>query len=69
MSIINIRQAVESGAVDAQGARDYLTRANGAFVTQFAGVFSDFMHLLLEADRYPGVPLLSGKDRAGLRLP
>ena len=66
VDVINIRQAVESGAVDAQGARDYLTRANGAFVTQFAGVFSDFMHLLLEADRYPLVFHCSaGKDRAG----
>ncbi len=64
--VINIRREVESGAVDAAGARDYLTQANRSFVTHFSSVFSDFLHLLLEPYRLPLVFHCSaGKDRAG----
>jgi len=66
VDVINIRRAVEAGEVDAAGARDYLIRANTAFVTHFSRVFSDFLHLLLEPDRLPLVFHCSaGKDRAG----
>lgn len=64
--VINIRREVEAGRVDAQAASEFLIEANRLFVTRFARVYSEFLHLLLQPQSLPLVFHCSaGKDRAG----
>ena len=64
--VINIRREVEAGRVDAQAASEFLIEANRLFVTRFAQVYSEFLHLLLQPQSLPLVFHCSaGKDRAG----
>ena len=64
--VVNIRRELERGRMTAKQARNLLVEANRQFTGIFAPVFSDFLHLLLEKERYPIVFHCSaGKDRAG----
>ncbi len=64
--VISIRRSMERGEVTADGAYRFLLEANRHFAGAFAPVYKDFLHLLLDASRYPLVFHCSaGKDRAG----
>lgn len=64
--VVNLRRSLERGEMTADQAHDFLVQANRQFVEVFSDVFSEFLHLLLDASRYPLVFHCSaGKDRAG----
>ena len=64
--VTTLRREMEKGTMGPDQARDYLLDANRNFIRVFAGVYRDFMHLLLDEDNYPIVFHCSaGKDRAG----
>jgi len=64
--VVSLRRSLERGEMNASQAHDFLVSANREFVGVFSPVFRDFLHLLLEPDRYPIVFHCSaGKDRVG----
>jgi protein-tyrosine phosphatase len=64
--VVTLRRSLERGEMGPDEAVEFLRVANRQFVEVFSHVFSDFLHLLLEEDRYPLVFHCSaGKDRAG----
>ena len=64
--VVSIRREMEQGKVSAAQARNLLIESNRQFTGVFAPVFKEFLHLLLEEDRYPLVfHCTAGKDRAG----
>ena len=66
VDVISIRRRMEEGSVSEEDARNYLIDANESFVRNHRGVFSEFLHLLLDEANYPIVFHCSaGKDRAG----
>jgi protein-tyrosine phosphatase len=64
--VVTLRRSLERGEMGPEQAVEFLRVANRQFVEIFSHVFRDFLHLLLERDRYPIVFHCSaGKDRAG----
>jgi len=64
--VVTLRHRLERGEMGPGEAYEFLVEANQQFVDTFKGVFSQFLHLLLEEHRYPIVFHCSaGKDRAG----
>ncbi len=64
--VVTLRRSLERGEMGPDDAMNFLRMANRQFVEIFSQVFSDFLHLLLEEERYPIVFHCSaGKDRAG----
>jgi protein-tyrosine phosphatase len=64
--VVSLRRSLERGEMSAHQAHDFLVLANRQFVEVFSQVFSEFLHLLLEPEKYPLVFHCSaGKDRAG----
>lgn len=64
--VVTLRRSLERGEMGPDDAVEFLRIANRQFVEIFSPVFADFLHLLLEADRYPLVFHCSaGKDRVG----
>ncbi len=64
--VVTLRRSLERGEMGPEDAVEFLRIANRQFVEVFSTVFRDFLHLLLEAHRYPLVFHCSaGKDRVG----
>lgn len=62
----SIRRQMEEGKISSSQATQFLIDANRQFVREFSGVFSRYLHLLLDETSYPLVFHCSaGKDRAG----
>jgi len=64
--VVTLRRSLERGEMGPDDAVEFLRLANRQFVEIFSDVFSEFLHLLLDEDRYPIVFHCSaGKDRVG----
>ena len=64
--VVTLRRSLERGEMGPEEAMEFLRLANRQFVDIFSGVFSEFLHLLLEEQHLPLVFHCSaGKDRVG----